>query len=319
MDFAKAFETLNKLNESKATDEVVKLIQEIETLEQEIEDFETQVRLDWNNNYSKQLDTKRAEYQQLRRELAAVVKTYRTWFYTTDYYGETEKDFEDDSVKKAEVAEQEEKLEAKIKQCEKELNDLEVQLKAEQKQALSKEYQANQDRKNNLDSKKALKKASKAAVLDTERGELENLLSKLNSKLTVYCPGISLTKIEPIWKSFKITASNLYLEFACIFSKEVNFADFDRDSDIEDEFIKDFDADFFEELFSDIIYILAPEELADEVIEEYLDFSDYAPFGGSSWELDLDPENVDVQLLDDISEDLPEADVKCVISLVKEL
>ena len=319
MDFAKTFETLNKLNESNATDEVIKLIQEIEVLEQEIDAFETRVRQDWNNNYSKQLDNKRAELQQLRSELATVVDTYRTWFYTTDYYSETEKDFEDDSVKKAEVAEQEENLEAKIKQCEKELNDLEVQLKAKQKQALSKEYQANQDRKNSLDSKKALKKASKAAVLDTERDNIEKLLSKLKSKFDYYYPGITLEKIEPIWNKFKINSTDLYIPLAFTFSREVDFYEIESDQDLDSEILKTFDADFFEDFLTELIFTMAPDDLDDEFIQEYLEFNLFIPFGDDGWEINSDSEDIEIEILNDISEDRPEADVECVIDLSKNL
>lgn len=321
MDFAEAFETLNKLNESKATDEVVKLIQEIETLEQEIEDFETQVRLDWDNNYSKQLDTKRAELQQLRSELATVVDTYRKWFYTTDSYGETEKDFEDDSVKKAEVAEREENLEAKIKQCEKELNDLEAQLKAEQKQALSKEYQVNQDRKNSLDSKKALKKASKAAVLDTERDNIEKLLSKLRSDFKKYYsyPSIFLEKIEPIWNKFNINSTELYIPLAFTFSTEVDFYEIESDQDLDSEILKILDADFFEDFLTQLIFMMAPDDLDDEFIQEYLDFNLFVPFGDDGWEINSDSEDIEVEILNDVSEDQPEAKVECIIDLSKNL
>lgn len=320
MDFAKAFETLNKLNESKATDEAVKLIQEIETLEQEIEDFETQVRLDWDNNYSKRLDTKRVELQQLRSELVTVVDTYRKWFYTTDSYGETEKDFEDDSAKKAEVAEQEKNLEAKIKQCEKELNDLETQLKAEQKQALSKEYQANQDRKSSLDSKKALKKASKAAVLDAERGNIEKLISKLKSKFDYYYyPGITLEKIEPIWNKFKINSTDLSIPLAFTFSKEVDFYEIESDQDLDSEILKAFDADFFEDFLTELIFKMAPDDLDDEFIQEYLDFNLFIPFGDDDWEINSDSDDIEVEILNDVSEDQPEAKVECIIDLSKNL
>ena len=106
---------------------------------------------------------------------------------------------------------------------------------------------------------------------------------------------------------------------AFTFSKEVDFYEIDSDQDLDSEILKAFDADFFEDFLTELIFTIAPDDLDDEAIQEYLEFNLFIPFGDSGWEINSDSEDIVVEILNDVSEDRPEAEVDCVIDLSKDI
>ena len=130
---------------------------------------------------------------------------------------------------------------------------------------------------------------------------------------------IFLEKIEPIWNKFNINSTELYIPLAFTFSTEVDFYEIESDQDLDSEILKILDADFFEDFLTQLIFMMAPDDLEDEFIQEYLDFNLFVPFGDDGWEINSDLEDIVVEILNDVSEDQPEAKVECIIDLSKNL
>lgn len=182
MNVLKAFDELNKLNESAATDELKELLAEITQLDSEIAELQQEKSDSWKNDYESKFEAERKALARCKSDLDDLIRTYRTKYYTEwdDDGDPVDFDYHINTAEQRSVSMIEASIRAKLSQVEAEYNRLKAQAEQDHAAAFAGHTQTIKDKSATRDTRKSHKETLLKTIIEEERPELEELIKKAN-------------------------------------------------------------------------------------------------------------------------------------------